>query len=198
MRDDRLPAHLLHRDLLALGERISGADQEDQFIGPQGDRLQFLLRREEGQHAEVHRTQQHFLRDLSRMDAAHLDEHAGMVDPEGLEQRQECVNTGLVGADHHAALLDVAQFMHADRRFLQQTDDALGVRKEELSGVRQRAVARRAIDEPLSGGLFKAANGLTDGGLSTAQFLCCAGETALGCNRGEYAKVFGGHVYKII
>ena len=109
VRDDRLAPDLLHRHLLAARQRMVGLDEQHELVGAEQQRQQLLLRRIERQHAEVHRAQQDFLRHLPRRDAPHLDEDAGVVLLERRDQRQHGVHAGLVRADEHAPLLDVAQ-----------------------------------------------------------------------------------------
>jgi hypothetical protein len=109
------------------------------------------------------------------------------------DQRQHRVDAGLVGPDQHAPFPDVAQVGDGASGFIGEPQQTGGVVEQQLAGVGQGAVARRAVDQALAGVVFEPPDRLADGRLGAPEFACGAGKTALGGDNGEYAEILEGH-----
>ena len=86
-----------------------------------------------------------------------------------LDQRQQHVDGGLVGADQHAAALQVAQVAHRRFGLLGQPHQALRVVEEHPAGLGELAVLGRPVEEPLAEVVFETADGLADRRLRAVQ-----------------------------
>ncbi len=193
VRDDRLPAHLLHRDLPAVRQRMLRRDEQHQLVGPELQRQQVALRRVERQHAEVDRAQQDLLRHLARVHAPDVHQDGRIVLLERGDERQQTGDAGLVCANQHAALAHVAKLGDGVRGLVGQPKEARGVVEQELAGVGQRAVAGRPVDEPLAARVLEPADGLAHGGLGPPQLAGGAREAALGRDGDEDAEILECH-----
>ncbi len=65
------------------------------------------------------------------------------------------------------------------RGFAAQVDQLFGVLEENLAGVGEHALARRAVEQRLAQFVLEFANGLADGGLGAEEFLGGAREAVL-------------------
>ena len=153
--------------------------QQHDVVAAERQRLDAAIGRLERQHAEVEAAIEDRVGDLPRRHAAHVDDDVGMVERELLDVRQQAVDGGLVGADDDAAAADLLQLAHRRLRLVGQPEQPLRVVLEQPSGLGQRAVARRAVEEPLPQLVLDAADRLADGRLGPVQAPRRGGKTAV-------------------
>ena len=160
----------------------SGCDrrrQHHELVVAQANRAEPALGGREREHAEVEAALLHFDADLARRDASDVELDARVLLAEALDQRQEHVDRGLVGADEDPAALEVAQV--ADRRFglFGEPHQTLRVVEEHPAGLGELAVLGRAIEEPLAEVVLETADRLADRRLRAMQARGGAREAAL-------------------
>ncbi len=136
------------------------------------------------------------MRNLPGGDASDVDHDAGVVATEGLKERQQRVYARFICGNHHAALLHIAQFLNAGRRFFDEPQDALGVRQQEVASVRQRAVSRRSVDQPFPGPLFESPDRLADRRLRAAQLPGGSRKASFRGDRGKDPEILNRHAHK--
>jgi len=102
------------------------------------------------QRAEVEAPLLHFDGNLARGDAPHVNRDVGVALAEAADERQQRVHRRLVGADQHAAALQVAQLADGRFRFLGEPDEPLPVVLEHPARLGQRPGFRRPIEELLA------------------------------------------------
>ena len=98
------------------------------------------------------------------------------------------MHRGFVGADEDASAAEIAQVLHGDFRFLGEAKEALGVIAQQASGVGERGVLGRAVEQPLAHAVFQAPDRLADGRLSPVQLHRGPREAAFGRNLKENAQ----------
>jgi hypothetical protein len=89
--------------------------------------------------------------------------------PVTLDERQDGVDRGFVGANQHTAAAQVAQIPDGSFRFLGQSQQPLRVIAQEPSGVGQRRILGRAIEQTLADALFEPPHRLAHCRLCTVQ-----------------------------
>ena len=117
----------------------------------------------------------------------------GILLLERRDERQHGVHAGLVRADQHAALLDVAQVGDGRRGLVDEPQEPRRVLEEHFPRVGQRAVARRPVDELLARAVLEPADRLAHRGLRAAELAGGAREAAFGGHHGEDAEILEGH-----
>ena len=117
--------------------------------------------------------------DLARGHAADVYENAGMLVAKFFDQGQQDVHAALVRSDQDAPALQVPQLANGQLRFFRESLQPFGVVAQYPPRLRQRAVFRRAIEQPLPHFLFEAANRLADGRLRAVQLRGGARKAAL-------------------
>ncbi len=162
-------------------------DQQHQLVRAQRHGQQPLVAGIERDDAEVEAALRHFDADLARRHAAHVDENARMLLAELFDQRQQHVDAALVRSDQHAAALQVAQLADRQLRLFRKPLQPLGVVAQHAPGLGQRAVLRRAIEQPLPHFVFETADGLADGGLGAVQLRGGARKAAFRGNGEKHA-----------
>ena len=121
------------------------------------------LGRLEGDDAEVEAAAGDLGADVARVDAAHVDVDGREALVEPRDERQQAVDGAFVGADEHAAALEVAQLADGRLGLVGQAHQALGVVLQHAARLGQPAVLRRAVEEALAQLVLEAPERLADG-----------------------------------
>ena len=158
--------------------------------GPERQRHQAALGRQEGHHAEVQAALRHLDANLPRGDAAHVDLDLRVLVAESADQRQQRVNGALVGADEDAAAAQIAQLTHGGLGLFAEAHQPLRVVAQDASRFGQGALLRGPIEQALAQLLLEPADGLADGRLRAVELGGRAREAALGGD-GEKDLQFG-------
>ena len=173
---------------LALRKRMRRVHQQHQLVRAERHREQPLVARIERDDAEVEAALRDLDADLARRHAAHVHENARMLFAEFLDQRQQHVHAALVRSDQHASALQVPQLADGQLRLLRQPLEPLGVVAQHPPRLGQRAVLRRAIEQPLPHLVLEPADGLADGRLGAVQLRRGARKAALGGHGEKYTQ----------
>ena len=90
---------------------------------------------------------------------------------EPVEEGQQRVHRRLVGADDDAPAPNLLQLAHRDFGVRGERQEPAGVLLQQAPRFGQRAVADRAIEEPIAELFLEPADGLADRGLGAMQLL---------------------------
>ena len=187
VRDHRVPAALRERHFLMSRERMARRYEHHELVVAEDDRAQLRLARMEREHAEVERALRDLRPDLPCRDAPDVHVHERMRFAEPRDERQDDVNGGFVGADQDAAATQVAEVLDGHLGLFGEAKQALRIVPEQPSGVGQRGVLGRPVEEALADALLEPADGLADGRLGPVQLHGRPGKAALGRNLKKYA-----------
>ncbi len=102
-----------------------------------------------------------------------------METPEFSQDRQQIKRGEFIGGHHQLAFLQFAELDQSLARIQPQIEQLFGILLEDASGIGQRAVARRAVEQGLSDLDFEFADRLTDGRLGAKKLLSGARKSAL-------------------
>ena len=127
-------------------ERMLRGNDEHEFVEVDDHRVQAWLLRFVGEHAELGVVAQDVVGDVAAQSAFDRDLDHGMQAAELGQERQEVEHSELVGGDDQLALLQFAQFGQRFGGFTAQVDQLFGVFEENLPGVGEDALARRAVE----------------------------------------------------
>ena len=105
---------------------------------------------------------------------------------EAADERQERVHGAFVGSDEHAAAPQVAQLAHGGLGFFAEAHQPLRVVAQHAARLGQRALLRRAVEEPLAELVLEPADGLADRGLGAVELGRRPRKAALGRDRQKH------------
>ena len=189
MRDHDLAADLLERDAAAGRKRMFRGRQQDDLVAPERNRLDAAIRGLEREHAEIERPVQDRAGYLPRRDPADVDEDVRMQDGKTLDVREQAVDGRFVRADDDPAPAHLLKLLDRGLRFARETEQPLRVVLQQASCFRQRAVARRPIEQALAELVLDPADRLADRRLRAVHPPRGSGKTTFGRDRQERRQV---------
>ena len=92
-----------------------------------------------------------------------------MLQPKPADQRQQRVHRALVGANQHPATAQVAQLANSRLRLFTEAHQPLRIIAQDATGLRERALLGRAVEQPLAEFVLEPPDGLTDRRLRPVQ-----------------------------
>ena len=174
------PADLLHRHLPALGERMRRAAPAAPARRCRRRPRAARLGRVERQRAEVEAALLHLDGDLARRHAADVDRdlRVAAARNRAISGSSVCTAASLAPIEH-APAPQVAQLAHGRLGLLGEPHEPLAVVLQHPAGLGQRAVLRRAVEQPLAELVLEPAHRLADGRLRAVHLGRGAREAAL-------------------
>jgi hypothetical protein len=169
VRDHDLASDFLQRHAVAPRQRMFRRRQQHHVVAAERERLHAAIRRLEREHAEVEAAIEDGVGDLPGRHAPDVDDDVGMSHRESLDVRQQAVHGRFVGADDDAAAAHLLQLADGRLRLAGEPEEPLRIVLQEASGLGQRAVARRAVEQPLAQLILDPPDRLADGGLRPVQ-----------------------------
>ena len=122
--DYDLASHLFDCDALFRREPMTRVHEHDQFVTPERNRLQILVRRLECQDAEVEAALEQLACDLARRDPADLDARLRVQLCKPFDDRQYRMDRRFIRADDHPAPPDVLELTHGGLRLGRQAQQS--------------------------------------------------------------------------
>ena len=123
----------------------------------------------ERQHAEVESALRDLGADLARRNAAHVDVHERMRVAVALNERQDGVHRGFVGADQHPPAAQVAEVLDRGLGLFREPEQPLGVVAQEPARVGQRGVLGGPVEQALADAFLEPPHRLADRRLGPVQ-----------------------------
>ena len=121
--------------------------------------------------------------DLPGRNAPHVHVHERVRLAVPLNERQDGMDRGFVGADEHAAPPQVPQVLDRGFGFFGEPQQALGVVAQEPAGVGQRGVLGGPVEQPLADAFLETPHRLADRRLGAVKL-----------HGGPRKAPFGGHL----
>ena len=163
--------------------------EHHQLILTKHDGIEPGFGRLEGEHPEVEAALCHLGADLSGRHSPHVDVHERVRFAKSLDEGQDSMNGCLVGADEHPAPTQVAEILDGGLGLLGQAKEPLGVVAEQTTGVCERGVLGRPVEQPLADALLEPSDRLADRRLGAVELHGCPREAPLGGDAEEDAQL---------
>ena len=122
----------------------------------------------EGEDAKLGGAFEELVGDLAGKRALHGDAELRVGAAECIEYGKQPEAGVLVGSDDEAAAFEGAELFKGGDGFGAKAEETLGKAAQEFAGGGEGSIARRTFEQGLADFVFKLADGVTDGGLSTA------------------------------
>ncbi len=167
--------------------------EHDQLVAAERDRLQAAIGGLKRQDTEVEAAIEDLGGDLARPHAADLDERLRVRPGEAIEEGQQRVHGGLVGADDDAPAANLLQFAHRDFSVGGERQQPSGVLLQQAAGLGQGAVADGPIEQAIAELFLEPPDRLAHGRLGAMQLLGGDREAALRRYRHKCAQILQLH-----
>ena len=121
------------------GQPVPGRNDEGQLVAENLGRGQLRFARHKRDHPQIQPVIQNLRGHVAREGSPHGDVHLGIELPVAHQDRQQRVDGAFVDAQGEFAAAAAAQILHGALDFLAQIEHALGVARQQLSGVGELA-----------------------------------------------------------
>lgn len=176
--DEIFRSQIAEGDFLLARKRVSRIHDEDDRICVDADGFELRVFRLEGHDAQLDGAPEDLLGNAAGQRSLHHNADMRALASENIQDGQQVEAGVFVGGEMKVAAFERAQFLERRSCFTAQLEQALSVFAQELAGGGEGAFAGGALEERLADFVFQAVNGVTDGGLGSAQAHGGAGEAA--------------------